>query len=53
MRMVIVAAVAMTTSVRRADDTEDAHRQAISDVTHTGIAWRGNYPGQQPSHVGT
>ena len=30
MRMVIVAALAMTTSVAAADDTEDAHRQAIS-----------------------
>ncbi|HTG08288.1 MAG TPA: hypothetical protein VK635_30110 [Bradyrhizobium sp.] len=30
MRMVIVAALAMTTSVATADDTEDAHRQAIS-----------------------
>jgi hypothetical protein len=30
MRMVIVAALAITTSVAVADDTEDAHRQAIS-----------------------
>ena len=30
MRMVIVAALVMTTSVAVADDTEDAHRQAIS-----------------------
>ena len=30
MRMVIVAALAMTASVVAADDTEDAHRQAIS-----------------------
>ncbi len=30
MRMVIAAALAMTTSVATADDVEDAHRQAIS-----------------------
>jgi hypothetical protein len=30
MRMVIAAALAMTTSVAMADDVEDAHRQAVS-----------------------
>ena len=50
MRMVMAAALAMTTSVATADDVEDAHRQAISgrDSYWNCLAreyWRGSNKG--------